>query len=83
MGRFPGGGTYLNFPGFPKEGERLLRDSYGPNYDRLLALKEKYDPSTCSRETGAFGRMGAARPASARSPGCDAGQPIQQAAALA
>jgi hypothetical protein len=28
-----------------EEGEGLLRESYGPNYDRLVALKEKYDPS--------------------------------------
>jgi FAD/FMN-containing dehydrogenase len=45
MSRFPSGGAYLNFPGFLEEGERLLRDSYGPNFDRLKALKETYDPS--------------------------------------
>jgi FAD/FMN-containing dehydrogenase len=45
MGRFPGGGTYLNFPGFLEEGDLLLRQSFGPNYERLVALKEKYDPS--------------------------------------
>ena len=45
MGRFPSGGAYLNFPGFLEEGEGLLREAYGPNYERLTALKEKYDPS--------------------------------------
>jgi FAD/FMN-containing dehydrogenase len=45
MGRFPSGGAYLNFPGFLEEGDRLLRESHGPNYDRLVALKETYDPA--------------------------------------
>ena len=38
------GGTYLNFPGFVEEGEQLLRDTYGANYDRLREVKAKYDP---------------------------------------
>jgi FAD/FMN-containing dehydrogenase len=45
MARFPGGGAYLNFPGFLEEGDRLLRDSHGPNYDRLVTLKDTYDPT--------------------------------------
>ncbi len=43
------GGTYLNFPGFVEEGEQLLRDTYGPNYDRLREVKAKYDPDNVFR----------------------------------
>jgi FAD/FMN-containing dehydrogenase len=39
------GGVYLNFPGFLDEGERLLRDGYGANYERLEQLKAKDDPT--------------------------------------
>jgi FAD/FMN-containing dehydrogenase len=48
------GGGYLNFPGLFEEGEELLRASHGAgNYERLLALKQSYDP------TGLFaGRAG-------------------------
>jgi hypothetical protein len=43
------GGTYLNFPGFVEEGEQLLRDTYGPNYERLQQVKAKYDPDNVFR----------------------------------
>jgi FAD/FMN-containing dehydrogenase len=49
MRRFSSGGMYLNFPGFLEEGERLLRDAYGENYQRLVALKNKYDPNNLFR----------------------------------
>jgi FAD/FMN-containing dehydrogenase len=44
MQRYSSGGTYLNFPGFLEEGEALIKSSYAGNYDRLQAIKEKYDP---------------------------------------
>jgi hypothetical protein len=51
MQRFsPGAGAYLNFPGFAEEGEALVRASYGENYDRLQAIKKKYDPANLFRQ---------------------------------
>ena len=50
MKPFSRGGVYLNFPGQGEEGEELLRASYGSdNYDRLVKLKIKYDPSNLFR----------------------------------
>src|ERR671920_541800 len=49
MRRFSNGGLYLNFPGFLEEGEQLLRDVYGENYEQLVALKNKYDPTNLFR----------------------------------
>ncbi|HSN83048.1 MAG TPA: BBE domain-containing protein, partial [Polyangiales bacterium] len=40
------GGVYVNFV---PEGEAPIEAAYGPNYDRLLALKRKYDPSNLFR----------------------------------
>ncbi len=47
--RFSGGKTYLNFPGFAEEGDALVRGAYGSNYDRLRAVKAKYDPDNFFR----------------------------------
>ena len=38
------GGVYLNHPGFGEEGEELVKASYGDNYERLVTIKNKYDP---------------------------------------
>jgi hypothetical protein len=35
-------GVYVNNLG--DEGEERVRQAYGPNYERLVALKTKYDP---------------------------------------
>ena len=44
MQEFSDGSRYLNFPGFQEEGSEMMRKAYGPNYERLVALKRKYDP---------------------------------------
>jgi FAD/FMN-containing dehydrogenase len=36
-------GSYGNY--VTEEGEAIAREAYGPNYDRLVALKNKYDPT--------------------------------------
>lgn len=36
------GGTYVNF--LMQEGTDRIRASYGPNYDRLASVKQRYDP---------------------------------------
>ncbi len=49
MRRFSDGGTYLNFPGFLEEGQEMMRDAYGENYERLVALKNEHDPANLFR----------------------------------
>jgi FAD/FMN-containing dehydrogenase len=39
---FSTGGVYVNFVG--NEGEERVRAAYGPAYDRLAAIKARYDP---------------------------------------
>jgi len=40
-------GAYGNY--VTDEGESIAREAYGPNYDRLAALKSKYDPTNFFR----------------------------------
>jgi hypothetical protein len=48
-GRLGPGSIYLNFAGFGEEKEELVRASYGANYDRLVEIKTKYDPTNLFR----------------------------------
>jgi FAD/FMN-containing dehydrogenase len=43
------GRVYLNFPGLGEEKDELARAGYGENYERLAALKAKYDPDNLFR----------------------------------
>ena len=49
IGEHSTGGLYLNFAGLGEEKEALVRAGYGANYDRLAALKAKYDPANLFR----------------------------------
>jgi hypothetical protein len=46
--KFNPGGSYVNFM-MDDEGEARLKASYGDNYERLAALKRKYDPANLFR----------------------------------
>ena len=49
MEPFSTGGLYLNFAGLGEEGEKLVKEGFGANYQRLAALKNKYDPGNLFR----------------------------------
>ena len=49
MAPFSDGGRYLNFAGFQEEGDAMMRAAFGPQYQRLAALKAKYDPTNLFR----------------------------------
>jgi hypothetical protein len=49
MRRFSSGGMYLNLPGFFEEGDNLMHDAFGANYERLVEIKNKYDPTNLFR----------------------------------
>jgi FAD/FMN-containing dehydrogenase len=40
-------GTYLNY--LMDEGEQRIKDSFGVNYERMVAIKDKYDPANFFR----------------------------------
>jgi FAD/FMN-containing dehydrogenase len=49
IGQHSTGGLYLNFAGLGEEKEALVKAGYGANYERLAALKAKYDPTNLFR----------------------------------
>jgi FAD/FMN-containing dehydrogenase len=49
MEAFSDGSRYLNFAGFQEEGEAMMRGTFGPDYERLAALKRRYDPTNVFR----------------------------------
>jgi FAD/FMN-containing dehydrogenase len=48
MRPFSTGGVYVNFLSHD-DGEERVRAAYGPHYDRLVALKNRYDPTNLFR----------------------------------
>jgi FAD/FMN-containing dehydrogenase len=44
---YSAGGAYINF--MMEEGEDRVRASYRENYERLAAIKKKYDPTNLFR----------------------------------
>ena len=40
-------GSYVNY--VSDEGDAFAQAAYGPNYERLVALKDKYDPTNFFR----------------------------------
>ena len=50
MQPYSSGGVYVNYLGQEaEEGADRVRAAYGPNYERLVALKNKYDPTNFFR----------------------------------
>ena len=45
MRQFSDGSVYLNFPGFHEGGDDMIRTTFGSAYERLVALKDEYDPT--------------------------------------
>ncbi|MAS34080.1 MAG: FAD-linked oxidase [Anaerolineaceae bacterium] len=46
---FSDGNEYLNFPGLYEDAEQMVKTTFGANYQRLVALKNKYDPTNLFR----------------------------------
>jgi hypothetical protein len=38
-----------DFAGYFEEGDRLIREAFGENHERLVDLKNKYDPTNLFR----------------------------------
>ena len=49
MEEFSDGSRYLNFAGFQEEGDEMMRQSFAGKYNRLVKLKNKYDPTNFFR----------------------------------
>jgi FAD/FMN-containing dehydrogenase len=46
---FSSGSEYLNFPGFYEDEDETMRTTFGNQYERLVELKNKYDPTNLFR----------------------------------
>jgi hypothetical protein len=46
---FSDGSQYLNFPGFYENRDETMRATFGDQYERLVALKNQYDPTNFFR----------------------------------
>ena len=44
---YSAGGAYVNF--MMEEGQERIQATYGDNYDRLVAIKNQYDPANLFR----------------------------------
>jgi len=49
MHRFSSGKPNLNFPGLGEDSDQMVRAAYGVHYDRLVAVKNKYDRANLFR----------------------------------
>lgn len=49
MHAYSSGGLYLNFGGFGEEKDELVRAAFGPTYERLVEVKNTYDPTNLFR----------------------------------
>ena len=49
MEHYSDGSRYLNFAGFQEEGDAMMRQAFGPQYERLARLKRKYNPHNLFR----------------------------------
>ncbi len=46
---FATGAEYMNFPGLYEDNDGMVRGTFGANLDRLVALKQRYDPTNLFR----------------------------------
>ncbi|MFY9808068.1 MAG: BBE domain-containing protein, partial [Pseudonocardiaceae bacterium] len=46
---FATGAEYVNFPGLYEDNDRMVRGTFGANLDRLVAVKQRYDPTNLFR----------------------------------
>ncbi|MGR3278314.1 FAD-binding oxidoreductase [Acaryochloris marina NIES-2412] len=46
---FAAPGIYLNFPGFMEDADQLVKTAYGNNFQRLVKVKQQYDPDNFFR----------------------------------
>ncbi|WP_440005834.1 FAD-binding oxidoreductase [Halomicrococcus sp. SG-WS-1] len=59
--QFSDGSVYLNFPGFLEGGDDTMRTTFGSAYDRLVALKDEYDPTNLFSRNQNVAPSGSAR----------------------